>query len=162
MFATSVVESPRATGLEPSAEAARPDVGVLVGADGAHRAMAVALRKAAASGGDVCVIRYVDNIGIRSPDPLIRRSQVARSQLAQIVSEQQLARHDETRVTERLHVGTLESLLSTLEPSIGSVVFEGAQGPLVREIVALCPVPVSVVDATGSTITYDPAPRRRY
>ena len=69
-------------------EAARPDVGVLVGAGDSRQAMTVAMRKAAASGGTVCVIRYVDNIGIRTPDPLIRRSEAARSQLARIVSEQ--------------------------------------------------------------------------
>ena len=37
------------------------------------------------------------------------------------------------------------------------MVIEGVKGPLLHEIVSLCPVPVCVVDATGSTITYDPA-----
>jgi hypothetical protein len=160
MVATSVLESPTtATVTEPPVQDARPDVGVIVGGDDAHQAMGVAVQKAAASGGKVCAIGYVDNTGIRSPRALIRRSAAIRSQLGRIVS-QHLADNREMHVTERLHVGSLGSLLRTLEPSIGVVVLEGAQDAITHEIVSLCPVPVCIVDTTGSTITHDTASDR--
>ena len=150
MVATSVLESPAtATFTEPPAQGARPDVGVIVDDDDARQAMRVAVQKAAANGGKVCVMRYVDNTGIRSPRAMIRKSAAARSQLARIVS-QHLDDNPQTHITERLHVGTLESLLRTLEPSIGGVVLGGAHDLATQEIVSLCPVPACIVDTTGS------------
>lgn len=158
MVATSVLDSPSALAVaQLQQDAHRPDVGVIIGAEDADRAIDVAVRTAAATGGDVCVIRYVDNIGIRSTDSLIQRSEAARTQLARVVSEQ-VAEHADTSFTERLHVGTLESLLRTLEPSIGLVVSQRTPGPSIRQIVSLCPVFVCLVDAAGETIVrYPPA-----
>ena len=65
------------------------------------------------------------------------------------------ARRD-ARFTERLHVGTLEFLVRTLEPSIGLIVSLRSPGPSIRQPVSFCPVSVCLVDASGTTIVRRP------
>ena len=156
MVATTVLDTvaPVAV-IDSRVEPGRPDVGVILTDGDARRAIDIAVRRAAASGGDVCIMRYLDNIGIRSADPLIRRSEAARSQLARIVTDL-LGQNVRTRFTERLHIGTLESLLRTLESSVGIVVIPRPADPAARRSMSQCPVPVCFVGPDGELIVQAP------
>lgn len=129
---------------------ARPDVGVIVSADADPRATIVAAVQAAASrGGLVCVMRCVDDTAIPFSRRRIRVAQQARVELAAIVSEY-ASHHPAAAITERLHRGTLASLLSTLEPGIGAVLVP-AGSEVTPEVAARCPVPVTVVTTETAT-----------
>lgn len=125
--------------------AVKRDVGLLLGHADPHAAMAVARRMAIVSGGRVRLMRCVDSTGIRSAEELARRSAAARAQLA-VTTAEELA--EDPDVTERLHVGTLESLLGTLEPSIGALVVAEPRG-MFSELSSACPVPLYLVDGEG-------------
>ncbi|MET0828853.1 MAG: hypothetical protein ABWY26_04980 [Microbacterium sp.] len=142
MVATAVLES-QSTFTASPVGGGRRDVGLLLGAGDGRAALEVALGQAAISGGKVCVMRCVDNSGIRSPRALRQRSAAARAQLTRTVAGH-LAADGGTHVTERLHVGTLASLLRTLEPSIGALVVDGPSAGR-PELRTLCPVPVHMV-----------------
>jgi hypothetical protein len=49
-------------------------------------------------------------------------------------------------VTDRLHIGSLQSLLDRLEPSIGNLVIGSEEDASRRELLDACRVPVTVVE----------------
>jgi len=152
MIANSIIESPSSARVtDGSTTAGRPDVGVIVNAGDSLQALDLARAKAAATGGKVCVIGYLDTTGIRSPHALINTLAAARAHVTQVVSRH-IAQHPDALITERFHVWTLPSLLTTMERSIGVVVIERARDGTTKEIVSLCPVPVVIAqDSTGET-----------
>jgi hypothetical protein len=146
MKSTSVLGARSAAAVDQTpSDGDRPDVGLLLGVGDDKSAIRAAIQKAADTGGSVCVLRCLDNTGIRSSRELISRSAAARSQLARVVSES-FADGAGPRVTERLHIGTLQSLLRGLPKSIGVLVVASPLAPETRRILRQCPVPQLVVD----------------
>jgi hypothetical protein len=123
--------------------AVRPDVAVLLHEGrSTDAALTAAAREAAASGGDVRVMLCVDDRDMSSRER--RREQVrGRRDLARAAS---MLRACDPRVaaSERLHLGSLDSLLCTLEETVGAVI--GSAGdPRMDVVRTVCPVPVRIV-----------------
>lgn len=101
----------------------QPDVALIVGpSEPLDSALQMATRQADLRGGRLCVMLYVDNGLVREPTELRRRSANARQQLAAIRDRCE-AISPALDVVEFLHIGTRESLLHSLESSIGAAVY---------------------------------------
>lgn len=143
MPVTPTLESPPGS-PEATTGPTHPDVAALVGTSGGRTAVDIALKAAEATAGRVWVIRCVDNTGVTDPQEMTRRSAAARSELARLVAD--YIDVDGIDITERLHVGTVRSLLRTLDPSVGTVIVADDDATGKSEDLALCPVPIRVVD----------------
>lgn len=122
------------------------DVGVILAADEtSDRVIDVAARIAASRGGQLRLMRYIDDAGSHGAHELGLRSAAAREQLADLRAQCR-ASDPHLVVTDRLHIGSLESLLDRLEPSIGSLVIGPDEDAARQELLDGCGVPVTVVD----------------
>lgn len=144
MTETSVLELSEEWAPSNAAPMPRPDVAVVIGTGDEHLGLRTAAAKARRSGGKVCVIRCIDNAGIGETHRMIERSADARSQLATVISSHSTEFAPE-RVWSRLHIGSLQSLLTTLEPSIGAVVVEGPATDAPGDLETSCPAAIEFV-----------------
>lgn len=146
--------SPRHRSAPAVLEGDRPDVAVIIDtADPPDCVLRVAGLHAASEGGVLHVVQVLDAQESRSSAADSRRTSTARSHLGRVV-ERYGAKQAGVPVTERLHFGSLRTLLNTLESSVGTVVVEAAADDTWRrQVASLSPVPVWVVDRTGSVIS---------
>ncbi|GAA2073874.1 hypothetical protein GCM10009758_16160 [Microbacterium hatanonis] len=110
---------------------ARPDVAVVTGTGiVSTNVLRAAELIAHITGGDVQVIRLVDDLHSRRELGSIDLARGARTSLARCVGAY-LVRHPGASITERMHHGTCESLLRTLDARNG-VILIPARDPIVH------------------------------
>lgn len=150
MFATTVeYRALRPVHAPTGTLVARPDVALIIGKAGAcPGAERIAAWCATNRKGAVQVMRYADDAaaGPARAEPL----GVARLELASMVSRF-IRTYPDVRVVERLHAGSLESLLRTLGDTVGIAVIAGDPAGS-RGAVAACDVPVLMVDVNGAVL----------
>jgi len=126
------------------ATADRPDVGVIITTrDPSDQALDAALRAAEATGGRVCLMGCVDTTGAPRPAEPRDLSAEAREQLGRIRARCH-ARRIDVGVYERLHIGSLASMLATSEDSLGVMIID--RSPIAAgDVLARCPIAVTAV-----------------
>ncbi|GAA1973982.1 hypothetical protein [Microbacterium pumilum] len=154
----SVFESESGQGRrDPDGVRVCRDVGMILGEEEPlDHAITVAAQMAARSGGRLCLMRYVDDTRLHQAHELALKSGEARVQLANLRARCR-ANDPHLVITDRLHIGTLESLLARLEPSIGSLVIGSLRDPTPSELLAMSALPVTFVEPAGATFTPEAA-----
>lgn len=142
-----------------SAHTPSPDVLVILGqSDFPETVIRIGEVIAKMNGGVIDVVRLVESSRLSMTADPAARSAHARMHLATVVKGYVRA-HPDAPVRERLHIGSLSSLLKTLDHTIGMVLVSAAQ-PEIADLVTSCPVPVLVVDRSGDVTAHLPIVRR--
>ena len=125
---------------------ARRDVGVIFEDEGSRdRMLRAGAQMAASRGGQLHLMRYIDASRSDDAHELGLRSAAAREELADLRAQCR-ASDPHLLVTDRLHIGPLDSLLQKLEPSIGSLIVRSDDGEARRRLLDACTVPVTIVE----------------